>query len=443
MRALVLTALIWAAAAGAASAQLAFPGAAGFGAETRGGRGGRVIEVTNLNDSGPGSLRAAVDAEGPRIVVFRVAGTIALQSNLAIHHPFITIAGQTAPGQGITLRDREIDIDADEVIVRYIRSRLGDVGHVESDAFTVTRGHNIIIDHCSASWSVDETLSVSQHEDPGPPVLDNVTVQWSIIAESLDNSIHSKGAHGYGSLIRGANGARYSFVANLWAHHHARMPRPGNYLPADRDPLGPLIEFVNNVFYNWGGTYSGYDADQNASVRYNFIGNYYQAGANSSANSVAFREQNAGAKAYFADNWFNGAAPADPWSIVRLEATNPNYRQAQPFATPAVANHLAANAAYDAILTSAGASVARDAVDARIVQSVRDRNGQLIDSQAQVGGWPELTGGTPYADADHDGMSDAWETAHHLDPHNANDGAADREGDGYTNVEEFLNSLAR
>ncbi|MES1200197.1 MAG: pectate lyase [Pseudomonadota bacterium] len=441
MRILVWTAVValGLAASSVAVAQPAFPGAQGFGAETRGGRGGRVIEVTNLNDAGAGSLRAAIEAAGPRIVVFRVAGTIQLASDLRIRAPFITIAGQSAPGGGVTLRDHPLIIEADEVIVRYIRSRLGDESHIESDAIWVARGRNVMLDHVSASWSVDETLSVSQHEDPGPPVLDNVTVQWSIIAESLDHSIHSKGAHGYGSLVRGANGARYSFVDNLWAHHHARMPRPGNYLGIDQDATGPLIEFVNNVFYNWGGDHAGYDADTNAAVRTNFIGNYYLAGPNSSVNTVAFQEQNAGAKAYFADNWWNGAAPADPWSLVRMQADNPDYRQAQPFSTPTIAQ--SADAAFAAVLAQAGVSKSREAVDARVVQSVRERNGRIIDSQRDVGGWPELAAGAPYPDEDHDGMSDDWERAHGLNPHDARDGARMR-ADGYTNVEAFLNELA-
>lgn len=439
MRGVWIAAALWACAAGMAAAQPAFPGAEGFGAETRGGRGGRVIQVTTLADDGPGSLRAAVEAEGPRIVVFRVAGTIALQSDLKIEQPYITIAGQSAPGQGITLRDRQLVVAADEVIIRYIRSRHGDVSRAEGDAISLAAGRNIIVDHCSASWSVDETLSVSQRLREGMLPLTNVTVQWCIISEALDNSVHEEGAHGYGSLIRGSFGARYSFHHNLWAHHRARMPRPGNFESAAADPEGPLMEFVNNVFYNWRGNYSGYNADTDAVSRYNFIGNYYLAGPASSDNVVAFREQSSGARAYFAGNWMNGAEPADPWSLVRLEATNPSYRDAAPFDTP-IRNAESADAAFARVLEQAGASASRDAVDTRILDSVRARTGAIIDSQAQVGGWPELETGAPYPDDDNDGMSNAWERTNNLDPAR-NDSAVDRDGDGYTNVEEFLNAM--
>jgi hypothetical protein len=437
----ILTLAVLAALAGAAVAQPAFPGAEGFGAETRGGRGGRIFHVTTLADDGVGSLRAAVEAEGPRIVIFRVTGTIRLASDLKIEHPFITIAGQSAPGEGITLRDHPLVVQTDEVIIRYIRSRLGDESQTESDAVSLARGRNIILDHVSASWSVDETLSVSQRSTGGVPALDAVTVQWSIIAESLNNSVHGKGAHGYGSLVRGSFGARYSFHHNLWAHHRARMPRPGNYETADADPTGPLMDFRNNVFYNWAGSYPGYNADEGSVSSYNFIGNSYIAGANSQEGAVAFREQSSGARAYFAGNAMNGALPADPWSLVRLEAENPNYRAAQAFETAPVSTE-SADSAYARVLASAGNSRRRDAVDIRIVRSVFDRNGALIDTQTQVGGWPELPSDEPYQDEDHDGMCDVWERSNGLNPRDPSDGITDRDGDGYTNVEEWLNSRA-
>jgi Bacterial TSP3 repeat len=425
----------------AAHALPAFPGAEGAGAETRGGRGGRVIAVTTLADAGPGSLRAAVEAEGPRIVVFRVSGTIALASDLVIEHPFITIAGQSAPGGGVTLRDRQLVVKANEVVIRYIRSRLGDQSQIEGDAISIAEGANILLDHCSASWSTDETLSVSQNWREGQLRLDRVTVQWSIIAEALDNSVHSKGAHGYGSLIRGSFGARYSFHHNLWAHHRARMPRPGNFKSAAEDADGLIADFRNNVLYNWQGGHSGYNADADAVSRYNFIGNYYLPGPDSRADSIAFREESPAARAYFAGNMMDAAEPADPWSLVRLEAVNPHYRSNAPFDVAPVTTE-SADRALEAVLARAGASLARDAVDARIVESVRARAGRIVDSQSEVGGWPELASGEPYADQDGDGMSDAWERAHGLNPSDANDGVRDRDGDGYTNAEEFLNALA-
>ena len=190
--------------AGQAAAQtLAFPGAEGAGRFSQGGRGGAVIKVTNLNDAGPGSLRAAVEAKGPRTVVFEVAGTIQLKSDLKISQPRITIAGQTAPGGGITLRDHTLVVSADDVVIRFIRSRLGDESKTESDAIWINNGRRIILDHVSASWSVDETLSASaRYGEEGQGFFD-LTVQWSIIAESMARSLHAKGDHGYGSLIRG------------------------------------------------------------------------------------------------------------------------------------------------------------------------------------------------------------------------------------------------
>ncbi|MHC4728645.1 MAG: pectate lyase family protein, partial [Planctomycetota bacterium] len=234
----------------------AFPGAEGFGAMSVGGRGGKVLFVTNLNDSGPGSLRAAVESDGPRIVIFRVSGNITLKSRLSVNKPYITIAGQTAPGDGICLKDHAFSISADHVIVRHIRCRIADNAGSESDALSISSGQNIIVDHCSASWSVDETLSASARDKLG-----NVTVQWCIISESLNDSSHHKGAHGYGSLIRGGHGNGYTFHHNLYAHHHARLPRPGNYNDCSIDPDGFILDFRNNVIYNWGGSAAGYNAD--------------------------------------------------------------------------------------------------------------------------------------------------------------------------------------
>ncbi len=419
----------------------AFPGAEGFGAQTVGGRGGRVIQVVTLADSGPGSLRAALEATGPRTIVFRVAGTIALKSELKITYPHVTIAGQTAPGDGITLRDHALVIAADEVVVRYLRVRLGDESKAESDAISVNAGSNIILDHVSSSWSVDETLSVSQRRQPKVLPLDRVTVQWSLIGESLNGSLHSKGSHGYGSLIRGSYGARYSFHHNLWAHHRARMPRPGNYENASDDPQGPLMDFRNNVFYNWGGSYSGYNADQDAVARYNFIGNYYLRGPDSKAGSVAFEENNRGARAFFADNWMDGAKPSDPWSLVRMKVASPQHRASAAFTVDPIETE-SADVAYQRVLSKVGSSCVRDSVDARIVASVRERTGALIDSQAQVGGWPILKTGAPYGDADQDGMSDEWERKHRLNPHDLRDAVLVRDQQGYTHLELFLNNLA-
>ena len=418
--------------------QLAFPGAEGAGRFALGGRGGQVLFVTNLEDGGPGSLRAAVEAKGPRTILFRVSGTIKLAKPLVIREGRVTIAGQSAPGDGITLRDHRLEVAADDVVIRYIRSRLGDESKTESDAVWIDRGRRIILDHVSASWSVDETLSASaRYTDPEQGFYD-LTVQWSIISESLTHSLHAKGEHGYGSLIRGGRGSRISFHHNLWANHSARMPRPGNYDGPDVDPLGPVFDFRSNVFYNWGGDRSGYNADKATLARYNFVDNAYVAGPQS-GRPIAFNESNMLAKAYFAGNSMNGTIPADPWSLV-TGVSPEGYRLAAPVDVAPVAPDPAASA-YERVLTSAGASKTRDPVDARVVAGVRSRTGIQIDSQRDVGGWPELKSAPPPRDTDNDGMPDIWEHKHGLDPKIA-DGNGDIDRDGFTNIEQWLADAA-
>ena len=421
-----------------ASDILAFPSAEGHGRFALGGRGGRVFHVTHLGDSGPGSLRAAIEARGPRTIVFETAGTITLASPLKVSQGRVTLAGQTAPGGGVTLRGQPLIIAADDVVIRHIRVRLGDETGVQEDAVTVSRGRRIIIDHVSASWSVDETLSVGSRYDPPEQGVYDVTVQWSLIAESLNNSVHGKGRHGYGSLVRGGHGARMSFLYNLWANHQARMPRPGNYNGPDIDPVGGVFEFRNNVFYNWGGEASGYNADKAQHAAYDFIGNSYLPGPDSKG-AMAFCEENSLSRAWFADNAMGGAVPADPWSLVGCRPPK-GYRAPAPLAASGPLRFTAAQAEA-VVLDRAGAGPVRDAVDTRIVTGVRSRDGRLIDSQSQVGGWPPLRPGSAPPDLDRDGMADAWERRNGLDPANPADGASDRNGDGYTNLEDYLNGL--
>ncbi|WP_161829824.1 pectate lyase family protein [Steroidobacter agaridevorans] len=454
-----------------AEAVLAFPGAEGFGRYTKGGRGGKIYKVTNLNDAGPGSLRAAVEAEGPRIVVFDVDGTIRLKSPLQIQNDFITIAGQSAPGGGITLRDYPLQISANEVIVRYLRARMGDELKLEADAVSVGQGRNIVIDHCSVSWSNDETLSVTQRVEPGLKHLTDVTVQWSIISESLNDAGHEKGQHGYGSLIQGSYGARYSFHHNLWAHHEARMPRIGNYAGAKDDPEGIVMDFRNNVFYNWGpgattdfynwqpGLERGYNMDpfygrpdntsrfaagadlnSNANTHSNFVNNWYQQGS-ATGGPVALYIRNASGKTHFAGNYMDGKLVQDQWSLVVTSQQPVVFKTEQPFKFGPVKTESAPDA-YKRVLASAGASKSRDAVDERIVASVRDKTGKLINSQKDVGGWPEIRAGVAAADADRDGMPDVWEKAQKLNPKDpANAASIDRAG--YSNIERYLNSLVK
>jgi len=440
---LAVTAICVSSGAHPASAQtmdgpVAFPGAEGAGRLAKGGRGGRVLRVTHLGDTGPGSLRAAVEADGPRTVIFDIGGVIRLASPLTVRRGRITIAGQTAPGGGVTLRDHPLVVAADDVIIRHIRSRLGDESGVEADAVSVERGRRIILDHISASWSVDETLSVGSRYTPPERGIYDVTVQWSLIAESLNASGHAKGDHGYGTLARGGHGARMTFHHNLWATHRARMPRPGNYNPPSVDPEGPRFEFRSNVFYDWGGGHAGYNADTETLSAYAFIGNAYIPGPDS-AGRWAFEESNPLARAWFEGNAMDGVTPADPWSLVK-DSGRPDYRLATRPDWADAANETATEAEAR-VLAQVGAGRIRDAVDARIIEGVRARTGRIIDSQSEVGGWPELEPGLPWTDSDGDGMPDDWEATHGLNPADATDGVADRNGDGFTNLEDWLNSL--
>jgi hypothetical protein len=432
----------------------AFPGAEGFGAFAQGGRGGRVYHVTTLADSGAGSLREAVEAAGPRLVVFDVGGTIRLQKDLLITNPFITIAGQTAPGDGICLRDATLGVYADQVVIRFLRCRMGDQGKA-GDAIGIGRGHNIIVDHCSAGWSLDEVLSCST----GEPSLSDVTVQWCFITEALNPKNHS-----FGSLIRGCHGARYTYHHNLYAHNRNRSPRPGNYddrNPHEADPNGLLLDFRNNAIYNWSGTYAGYNADKDSVTKLNYVGNYVVPGPNSKATGIAYQEGSPYNKGYFAGNYYNHSLPENPWSVVDFRGWNGRqiiaYKQSGPFETGPIATQEAKDA-YKAVLGRGGATLPRrDAVDRRIVEEVASGTGHILNSQAEVGGWPDLQtvaqppsagesqsppgAGGLHGDSDGDGMPDEWERQHGLNPGDAADGSQDRNADGYTNVEEYLNSL--
>src|SRR5215471_8426758 len=264
---MILAICSFAAAAACALDIPAFPGAEGFGARTPGGRGGKVIAVTNLNDSGPGSFRAACEAEGCRIIVFRVGGIIDLKSELDVKEPYLTVAAQTAPGDGICLRSFNFLVSTHDVIVRYLRSRPGISSGKEVDAMGVgSGGHNVIFDHCSATWAIDENLSPSGS-------ISNITVQWCIISEALNHSIHHKGPHGYGSLVRAVGGV--SLHHNLWAHNAARNPRLGDNYGA---PPWPTFDVRNNVIYDYGGIASGMTGDH---LSANYVGNYIRPGPSS------------------------------------------------------------------------------------------------------------------------------------------------------------------
>jgi len=407
----------------------AFPGAEGFGARASGGRGGEVYEVTNLDDSGPGSLRDAVSKRN-RTVVFRVSGTIELKKRLVVAQPNITIAGQTAPGDGICLRNYPFAVSSRNVIVRYLRSRLGDVTRQEDDSMGVLHGaSNVIFDHCSATWSIDEALSLSGNET-------DVTIQWCLIAEPLHNSFHAKGPHGYGSLMR-SNG-RVTLHHNLWAHCASRSPRLGdNYGKAPY----PTFDVRNNVIYDFGHTCSGLTQ---GILEVNYVGNYIRPGPSSKARFPIHVGAPSDMRFYIKDNVFEGN--------VKLTADNSMFfdpidvkgkRQVQtvtgPFAAPAVRTQTAKQA-FDSVLAVVGASLpVRDSVDRRIIEQVRKGTGKIIDSQKNVGGWPELKSTPAPLDTDHDGIPDAWETKHGLNPRDPADAGLAHDKNGYTNLEHYLN----
>jgi pectate lyase len=400
----------------------AFPGAEGEGAFATGGRGGDVYTVTNRNDAGPGSLRQGiVSAPGvPRTIVFAVAGTIELRSRLTINRDNLTIAGQTAPGGGITITGWPVVVSrARNVIIRHLRFRMGDANcpAVQDDALWVDRSQNVIIDHVSASWSVDETLSVTDSS--------GVTVQWSFITESLRSSCHEKGAHGYGSLIRFGNG-RVTYYRNLFAHHDSRNPRLGDNI---------ALDFVNNVVYNWGSTagYSG--AAEEGNTRLNLVGNSYVAGPSSTNRNRAFVGGSANTTIYVESNLMNGVDTE--WQMISGAFTR---REESRHETVQIEGVSAPEAALLAVLRAGGANRSRDSVDERIVEQVRAQTGRIINSPREVGGLPAIAEANAPQDSDGDGMPDEWERRNSLNPMDATDGAR-LTPSGYSNLEVYLNSL--
>jgi hypothetical protein len=457
----------------------AFPGAWGGGMYSFGGRGGKVFVVTNLNDRGPGSFREACEAGGPRIVVFNVAGIIRLKERIRIRAPYITIAGSTAPGDGVCLAGDTVELETHDVVIRHMRFRRGEtwVGD-RNDSLGGNPTGNIMIDHVSASWGLDENMSMYRHmyQPPGggkelklPTV--NITIQNSIFSEGL-NTYH----HAFGSTIGGLNS---SFHHNLWASNTGRNPSVGMY--------GDFT-FANNVIFNWvhrtvdGGDHMSY---------YNVISNFFKPGpATPTGERIAYRilkpesERSKTVvdhfgKAYVvgnivegnarvsADNWDGGVQPdvrSNSLAQVLAEIrTNTPY----PHAPLRIQS---ADEAYETVLATAGATrPRRDPVDARVIQTVRSgtvasqaaaepvpatkRVGfseaviaeiaalvgkGIVADPAQVGGYPEYEG-KPYLDSDGDGLPDSWEKKHGLIPNDRADAGKDIDGDGYTNIEEFIN----
>ena len=409
----------------------AFPGAEGFGSETPGGRGGRVIEVTNLNDAGPGSLRQAIAVEtGPRIVVFRVGGDILLQSPIILEraNSFLTIAGQTAPGDGIALRHYGIQLrgGVHDVVLRYLRIRPGTANPSGIGGHTIdglgmwgnegSHVYNVIVDHVSLTWAVDENADCWEW-------VTGVTYQWCLFAEGSETG-HPNGPHSMGLLMGGDDRITVSVHHSLFAHNNDRNPLFG----------GKVADFRNNVIYNWVtvGT-----ATFRRKAQVNFINNHYLKGPTSPVSDlvVALKGE---PRLYLRGNWTplcpSGCLDDAAIGIYRF---SPRHRVFTPFPAPFVSTHPTFRV-QDVVLPRAGATFPkRDAVDARIVNEVITRTGRVgIGS-----GYPELKSGSAPVDSDHDGMPDVWELQRGLNPHDGRDRNHDADGDGYTAVEEYLNGL--
>ena len=471
----LLTALLLSLAADAQfDSAPAFPGAEGFGRYTTGGRGGAVYHVTRLDDdSNPGSFRYACNQRGKRTIVFDVSGTIYLKSALQLKNGNVSILGQTAPGDGICIADYPFTISSSNVIIRYMRFRLGNrrVAYHEGDGLGGMDQANIIIDHCSVSWSVDECLSVYGSK--------NITVQWCFVDQSMVNSGHSKGSHGYGGNW-GGSGASYHH--NLIAHHTSRTPRLGPRPGTQKDER---MDMRNNVIYNWGGNgcYGG------EGMNVNIVNNFYKPGPGSPTGTKGMRIAAVGIRTsaythhdtspnewdamwqvwgkYYVtgnvnskydevttDNWTYGMynqVDASGNDGTYTEVTKDTMRINQPIPYGFVTTHKALRA-FEKVVAYGGASYKRDSHDTYIAEDVEKGTAKytgsvnspgFINSQDEAGGWPELNSETAPADTDGDGMPDAWETEHGLNPTNANDANLYNLDSHryYTNLEVYCNSL--
>jgi hypothetical protein len=484
----------------------AFPGAEGGGMFTFGGRGGKVLTVTNLNDDGPGSFRWACEQGGARIIVFNVSGIIRLKSPIYVRAPYITIAGQTAPGEGICIAGESFQVDTHDVIVRHMRFRRGETNVMNrEDSFGGNPVGNIMIDHCSCEWGLDENISFYRHmfdmnngkpKEKKPTV--NVTIQNSISAKALDTWNHA-----FGSTIGGEN---TTFMRNLWADNTGRNPSIG---------WAGVFNFVNNVVYNWvhrtadGGEYKS---------MFNFINNYYKPGpltpketmvghriTKSESRSEGLFPFKQFGRVYASgnimegypeitkDNWKDGIQTADKDGEMN-ETELALMRSDEPFEMAPV-SIMGAKKAFEWVLANAGATIpCRDIVDQRICEEVRtgqpyyvkdyekelakiekktgvkqnpygdmwglhdkSKNEEgyfkyrrlpkdsykqgIITDPRQMGGYPEYKSWEPYVDTDNDGMPDEWERANGLNPNDASDAVKDINGDGYTNIEKYINAI--
>ncbi len=438
---------------------IAFPGAEGFGKYTTGGRGGKVLIVDNLDDEGPGSFREAAESNFPRIIVFSVAGTIHLQKKIIIKSN-ATIAGHSAPGDGICFADKSISLGGDNIIVRFLRFRLGDKfqnggkvdGSGSDDAFGGTRRKNIIIDHCSFSWSTDEAFSIYAG--------DSTSVQWNLISEPLNYSYHFEQGdsdfenHGFGGIWGGVHA---SFHHNLFAHCNSRTPRFNGI----RHTKEENCDFSNNVIYNWGGN----NVHAGEGGHYNIVNNYYKPGPSTKKSRLSYmvnpfrRNDIPFGKWYVNGNIMEGNQSLSKDNALGINLSDPlpedKYEHVivkTPFAFMSTSLQ-SAEKAYEAILSDVGCTFpARDTLDKRILNDVKNGTGRIIDVQGGYphgtafeqteNAWPYLRAGKSIEDADLDGMSDEWEKSKGLNPLN-NDASLFQLSKKYTNVEVYLNQLLK
>ncbi|CAM3599303.1 carbohydrate-binding protein [Occultella aeris] len=404
----------------------AFPGAEGFGYAAAGGRGGEVYHVTSHELTGPGTFHDALTTAGatPRTVVFDISGDLEIPQIVLRDKAYITIAGQTAPGDGVTVWGGNIRfIDSHDIVIRYLRFRLGAGAGVQDDTMYFEDCQRVMIDHSSFSWGTDEVLSIKSKDYDNPESME-ITVQWSIISEGLLT-------HSMGGLIEMNT---ISMHHNLYAHNNDRNPKTKGQ-----------IDFVNNVIYNWGSDPYVAGGESGTLGFGNVVGNYFIAGVNSASPEDAVTRGNENYSVFLQNNRIDsdtdGILDGVDAGAGILEPERPSVVVDQRFEYPPVHTQ-GPDQAYEYVLAHAGASLVRDAVDTRVIRDVRNQTGAIIGDENDVGGYPVLAGGDVPTDTDRDGMPDAWERGNGLDPTDAADRNGDTDGDGYTNLEEYLNELA-
>jgi hypothetical protein len=422
---------------------IAFPGAEAYGRFAQGGRGGDVYIVTNLNDNGEGSLRYGLEkVKGPRTIIFEVSGTIVLKDDIDFSDDFVTIAGQTAPGDGVCIKDHTLNIkECSNVIVRYIRVRMGDESGNEGDAINIAKVKNSILDHVTATWGVDGTMDTEY--------LDNFTLQWSLYGQALNSSNHHKGAHAMLMSFRKTSG-NVSLHHNLFLSSRNRHPTLGGGKPFLQASPDVIFDFRNNVMYNWSG-----HTNLGAGF-FNLINNYYRPGSNTTAGKHPIApkvEAHDITKGFMSGTYYEGNKEwtKDNYTAMQWGVRGGSYIgdvTPEKFILPdepvAKADRPFTHSpkdVYKMVLEGAGASLVRDAADKNIINGIKDKTNHLIDSQKEVGGWPELKSKPAPKDIDRDGMPDKWEKKNGLDPSNPDDRNGDSDKDGYTNLEEYLNGL--